>query len=179
MTKRSGVNAAQPTDRAKTMVVEQSPSETPELALARTLLGTDVRHGVVASTYADRLVTMPGEVQPGPMDYAEFVREIAEQAEAGNLGMASRMLAAQAVTLDAMFTELARRTALNVGEHLAAVDRYGRLALKAQANSKAALEALAKFHQPREQTVRHVHVNDGGQAVVADQVHHHGRGPEK
>jgi len=36
------------------------------------------------------------------------------------------------------------------------------------------LEALAKLHQPREQTVRHVHVNEGGQAVIADQFHRHG-----
>jgi hypothetical protein len=38
------------------------------------------------------------------------------------------------------------------------------------------LEALAKLHQPREQTVRHVHVNDGGQAIVADHFHQHTRG---
>ncbi len=31
----------------------------------------------------------------------------------------------------------------------------------------------AKLHQPREQTVRHVHVNEGGQAVIADQFHNH------
>ena len=32
--------------------------------------------------------------------------------------------------------------------------------------------------QPREQTVRHVHVNEGGQAVIADQFHHHAGGKE-
>ena len=45
--------------------------------------------------------------------------------------------------------------------------------MKAQSQSRAALEALARLHQPREQTVRHVHVNEGGQAVIADQVHNH------
>ena len=63
--------------------------------------------------------------------------------------------------------------ALNMGEHLAATDTYARIAMKAQAQSRGALEALAKLHQPREQTVRHVHVNEGGQAVIADQVHNH------
>ena len=33
-------------------------------------------------------------------------------------------------------------------------------------------------HRPREQTVRHVHVNEGGQAVIADQFHHHAGGSE-
>lgn len=55
-----------------------------------------------------------------------------------------------------------------------ATETYARIAMKAQAQSRATLETLAKLHQPREQTVRHVHVNDGGQAVIADQLHHHG-----
>ena len=92
--------------------------------------------------------------------------------------MASHILAAQALTLDNMFTELARRTALNMGDYVNAAERYGRLALKAQSNCRATLETLAKLHQPREQTVRHVHVNEGGQAVIADQFHNHTGGKE-
>ena len=61
---------------------------------------------------------------------------------------------------------------MSMGEYIEASERYMRLALKAQANSRAMLEALAKLHQPREQTVRHVHVNEGGQAVIANQFHH-------
>jgi hypothetical protein len=61
-----------------------------------------------------------------------------------------------------------------MSEYLDAAERYMRLSLKAQTASRATLEVLAKLHQPREQTVRHVHVNDGGQAVVADQFHHYG-----
>ena len=72
-----------------------------------------------------------------------------------------------------MFTEFARRVGINMGQYLEAAERYMRLALKAQGNCRATLEALARLHQPREQTVKHVHVNEGGQAVVADQFHHH------
>ena len=61
---------------------------------------------------------------------------------------------------------------------LQSAERYGRLAFKAQSNCRATLEALAKLHQPREQTVKHVHVNEGGQAVVADQFHQHTGGRE-
>ena len=46
-----------------------------------------------------------------------------------------------------------------------------RLALKAQSACRSTLEALARLHQPREQIVKHVHVNQGGQAVVADHFH--------
>jgi seryl-tRNA(Sec) selenium transferase len=75
-----------------------------------------------------------------------------------------------------MFTELARRAALNMGEYINAAERYGRLALKAQSNCRATLETLAKLHQPREKIVKHVHVNEGGQAIVADVFHHHAGG---
>jgi len=57
-----------------------------------------------------------------------------------------------------------------MGEYPEAAERYMRLALKAQSACRTTLEALARLHQPREQTVKHVHVNDGGQAVVADQI---------
>lgn len=97
---------------------------------------------------------------------------------AGDLTLASRVLASQALSLDAMFTEMARRAANSLGRYPDAVDRYMRLALKAQTACRGTLEALAKLHQPREQTVRHVHVNEGGQAVIADQFHHHTGGQE-
>ena len=100
------------------------------------------------------------------------------KAAEGDLAMVSKILAAQAITLDGMFAELARRAALNMGEYINAAERYGRLALKAQGNCRATLETLSKLHQPREQTVRHVHVNEGGQAVVADQFHNHTGGTE-
>ena len=90
--------------------------------------------------------------------------------------MATRILASQATSLDAMFTELARRASVNMAEYPQAMERYMRLAFKAQSASRSTLEALARLHQPREQTVRHVHVNDGGQAVIADQFHHHDAG---
>jgi len=60
-----------------------------------------------------------------------------------------------------------------MSKYIQAAERYGRLAMKARNNCRATLEALAKLHRPRGQTVRHVHVNEGGQAIVADQFHHH------
>ena len=66
-----------------------------------------------------------------------------------------------------------------MGEYVGAMETYARLALKAQANCRATLEALIRLHQPREQIVKHVHVNEGGQAVVADNFHQHAGGSEK
>tara|TARA_R110002124_G_scaffold183401_4_gene350790 strand:- start:10590 stop:11264 length:675 start_codon:yes stop_codon:yes gene_type:complete len=160
-----------------TLTVERSPDETSAQAVARMVLEPHMRHAVSASSFAGKALGKDFE-GPGLMDYFDHVQALTAKAEAGDLTIVSRMLAAQAVTLDSMFTELARRAALNMGEYFDAAERYGRLALKAQSNSRATLEALAKLHQPREQIVRHVHVNEGGQAVVADQFHQHTGGAE-
>jgi hypothetical protein len=169
MTKSKSTKPARPKD-AVTVVQQEGESEGE--TLARVLLNPYLRHGHTVSVFAGPLLGKSGK-QPDLMDYAKIVKDEALKAEEGQLGSASRFLAAQAMTLDGMFTEFARRAALNMGEYVGATVSYGRLALKAQSNCRATLEALAKLHQPREQTVRHVHVNDGGQAVVADQIHHH------
>jgi hypothetical protein len=176
MTKANLPEKTNPSDPRPALVVKRKPGETDGAAVARTMLEPDVRHGIVASNFAKKIIVT--DAMSGLMDHADHVTAMGDKAAAGDLEMASRMLAAQAVTLDNMFTELARRAALNMADYPDAMDRYGRLALKAQGNCRATLDTLAKLHQPREQTVRHVHVNDGGQAIVADQFHHHARGGE-
>ena len=159
------------------LTVEQTTDETGAQAMARKVLDPGFRHAVTASSFAGKVLGNSIE-RPGLMDYVDHVLKVGGKAEAGDLAIASRLLASQAITLDAMFTELARRAALNMSEYVNAAERYGRLALKAQSNCRATLETLAKLHQPREQTVRHVHVNEGGQAVIADQFHNYTGGKE-
>lgn len=141
------------------------------------MLEPSFRHALSASSFSEQLLGKAAE-RPDLMDYVAYVEKQGENAEAGDVLLASRVLASQATTLDSMFTEFSRRSAINMGEYTDAADRYARLAMKAQANSRATLEALVKLHSPREQTVRHVHVNEGGQAVIADQFHHHTGGNE-
>lgn len=141
--------------------------------MARVMVGPNLRHGIVASNIS---VKMMGQLPGNPQidHYMKAISAKTDKAAKGDMAMASEMLATQAQTLDAIFTEMARRSVINMGDYIKASEVYMRVALKAQANCRATLEALAKLHQPREQTVRHVHVNEGGQAVIADQVHHHG-----
>ena len=157
--------------------VSRGEDETPGFATARSVLAPDFRHAVTATQiHKAQFGGMDGA--PGYGDYADAIRATGDVAANGDLAFASRLLSAQAVTLDNIFTEMARRMAINMAEYLGATETYARIALKAQAQSRATLEALAKLHQPREQTVRHVHVNEGGQAVIADQFHHHTGGQE-
>lgn len=168
---------AKPTSGRRPVAVNAKPNESEAATISRVVTAPFLRHGIVASGIAEKMMgKLPGE--PRFDDYAHAIHDKADETAKGDLAAASEMLTAQALTLDTIFTEMARRSILNMGDYLDASERYMRLALKAQANSRATLEALAKLHQPREQTVRHVHVNDGGQAVIADQFHHHAGGKE-
>lgn len=168
--KRKSAKAAGKADN--TLSVGAQPGEDREHQIAAIAIRPGVRHASLSSTYANQL--FGDSHKPSIERDTKVMGELMSKAEGGDKALASRMLAAQAVTLDAMFTELGRRSAANMGEYIEATDRYMKLALKAQSNCRATLEALTKLHQPREQTVKHVHVNEGGQAIVADQIHQHG-----
>lgn len=73
-----------------------------------------------------------------------------KEVKAGNLGMLERMLAAQAFSLDTMFTDLARRARRQDG--LAQIQTLTGLAFKAQAQCRATIEALAEIKNPKAAT---------------------------
>lgn len=161
-------------EKDNALLVEQHPDETAGAAYARTFLSPNVRHGLVSVSFASKFVGSKDDIPtPALMDCARYVKEQGDKAASGDLDTISRMLAAQALTLDTMFAEYARRASCNMGEYIGAADTYTRMALKSQSNCRATLQVLADLHRPREQIVKHINVNEGGQAVVADQFHNH------
>lgn len=135
-----------------------------------------LRHALIAGAWG--AAGLDG-IEFDPMHSACVLKENADTmiatAGAGSVGMEGPMalLMTQASSLDAIFTELTRRAGLSMGKHPEAFERYMRLALKAQANSRSTLETLARVARGGEQVVRHVHNyidNRGGQAVVAETV---------
>lgn len=156
----------------KTLTVETRKGETAADTMVRVAVSPYLRHGIVAAELSEKMMgVLPGE--PSGTDFGKSIRAFAASTLTGDISLTSELLTAQAISLDVMFTELARRATMNMGDFPLAAERYARLAFKAQSHCRASLEALAKLHQPREQIVRHVHVNEGGQAVVADHFHHH------
>lgn len=95
----------------------------------------------------------------------EVLREKADKVNEGDLSDVEATLTAQAVALDAIFTELARRGALNMGEYLNAAETYLRLALKAQSQCRATLETLANIKNPPVAYVRQANIAHGPQQV--------------
>ena len=76
------------------------------------------------------------------------------------------MLYGQAVALQTIFTSLSRRAALNAGEYINATELYLRLALKAQAQCRATIEALHEMKNPRPVSfVQQANIAHGAQQV--------------
>jgi hypothetical protein len=171
MTKKSAANAAK-SDPDKVLQLTTEPGEADGTRLAK--LGLDPAANAMTTA---RLFTKGtfGELAITAL-YEEMGKAVAA-AKRGDLSRQRAMLAGQSFALNAIFTEMARRAALNMGEYVQTSERYMRLALKAQAQSRATVEALERLIGGREQTVKHVHVdNRGGQAVIADAVHTGGGG---
>lgn len=118
--------------------------KTRERAMAESALNTAVLNASTAQRFASGTF--------GTIDLTESLAVMGEKAarvKAGDLTEAETTLMAQAVALDSIFTELARRAALNMGEFLDATETYLRLALKAQSQCRATLETLAEIKNPR------------------------------
>ena len=94
------------------------------------------------------------------------LRKKAEKVQAGDLSGMESLLVAQAIALDSIFTELARRAALDMGEYINAADTYMRLALKAQSQCRTTVEALAEIKNPRPVAfVKQANIANGPQQV--------------
>lgn len=87
--------------------------------------------------------------ETGIGDLAAVLRERVKSAQDGDLAEFEGMLGAQAYALNAIFLEMTRRAALNMGQHMQATEQYMRLALKAQSQARTTIEALAEVKNPR------------------------------
>ena len=99
-------------------------------------------------------------------DCALSLQSAAGAVSRGDLTIAEATLTSQALALDAIFGELARRASLNLGTRLPVTETYLRLALKAQSQSRATFEALAAIKNPPAVYARQANINNGGQQQV-------------
>lgn len=114
--KKSGLNQLEVTKQSE---------EKEAVALARSVTSPAVRGALTTQAFSKAF---------GETDLTALIEVLAKQSQIvrdGNLVRAESMLITQAHTLVAIFNELARRAASNMGEYLNAMDRYLRLALKA------------------------------------------------
>lgn len=127
------------------------------------------RHAFLQKSVSGQMV---GDNSTTIIDGVDVLEGIDAKIRAGDSSALLSLLTSQALTLDITSTDLFRRAGLT--DDLEHYEKYLRLGIKAQAASRATVEALAKIMRGGEQVVKHVHVYEGGQAVVAGTFNHGG-----
>ena len=145
----------------KTQVIElrQGEDETKEQALAEFQSKSEFLSTAVIESFNVGL----GEdfdFQSNMRVLGKTIREI----QSGDLSKIEEMYISQAVALEAMFASLARRA--KVQDKLLQYDTHMRLALKAQNQSRATLQALVQLKQPSNtQFIKQANIAQGHQQV--------------
>lgn len=155
---------------AKKSSLKKAPTATPAKKAASVAPKTETMrpHQVVLSSNTQNAVGIFSWSKfAGEVELQGLCNDLDEQAakvEAGNMQPVEGMLFRQAKTLETMFTSLARRAANNDGLKQFQVNLT--LALKAQAQCRATLEALAEIKNPRSvQFVKQANMTTGPQQV--------------
>lgn len=155
---KAGLNSG--SSKSNTLKVAEIEGKTPDRVIAEVALSPMALNALTASTFSKGSF--------GELDLTtsvDVLREKTETVNKGDLSGLEATLTAQAVALDAIFTELARRGAMNMGEYLNAAETYLRLALKAQSQCRATLETLANIKNPPVAYVRQANIAHGHQQV--------------
>lgn len=160
---------------AASLPVEVGDGET--LAQKSARLAVD---GVAGNAFLALTFGVPsGMLGPDELgDLHKELKQTVERTKAGGTDQADSLLTAQAVSLNQIFIELARRSALNMGEYPRAAETYMRLALKAQSQCRTTLESLAEIRNPRpvafvkQANIAHGHqqVNNGVQSYSDEEL---------
>lgn len=165
--------------KANTLMSIRPDGKSEERAMAEIGLSA-----VTANASTARIFSRGTFGELGLTEVVAVMREKTEKVQSGDLSDLEATLTAQAATLDAMFNELARRAALNMGEHLNAAEIYLRHAFKAQSQCRSTLEALAEIKNPRPVAfVKQANISHGPQqvnnGVLAGESHTHGNNPNQ
>jgi hypothetical protein len=115
-------------------------------------------------------LALKGVMPPvGPvLDVLALADELEAQSKAateGNLARHEALLTAQAHTLDGLFTQLVVQAEVGSGQSLPRMETYVRLALKAQSQCRATIEALAAMKRPPLVIAQQANVAHGPQQV--------------
>jgi len=103
----------------------------------------------------------------GAVDMVDLIEALGEKVhkiQDGDMMPVEAMLYGQAQALQAIFTNMARRSAINAGEYINASETYMKLALKAQSQCRATLETLAIVKNPMPY-IKQANIANGPQQV--------------
>jgi len=132
---------------------------TKDSSASQSLVALSTRSAMTATTYRS-FATCGDKLEVS--DLVAEMRKAGDEVVAGDLGRVERMLANQAMTLDAIFNNMAQRSARQ--ESFKGIEVLMRLALKAQAQARSSAEALALLKNPQPY-IRQANIAHGPQQV--------------
>jgi hypothetical protein len=147
-------------DKSRNISISDAPDKSRDALIAELALGGIINGATLTVDFS--------KGNYGELSLTECISELGKKVRnvhKGNLQDAETILTAQAFALDAIFTSLARRAQMNMGEYIDAADRYMRLALKAQGQCRATLETLAAIKNPPVVFAKQANIANGPQQV--------------
>jgi hypothetical protein len=146
----------------------ETPDEPPEVTMGKLAAQPFITSALVSAAFS-RYV---GEVDATVLH--NTMKGRAKQVCEGDMRGVEETLLAQAAALNSIFSDLAQRSAQNVGQYMNAMETYMRLALRAQNQCRMTLETLAAIKNPpvvfaKQANIAHGHqqVNNGDAVPVA------------
>lgn len=141
-------------------VIAKQETEAPGVRNAKLALAPSINAAAVIETYQ-------GNIAGKDVDFPALVdglRESFTQSKDGDLSRLENMLIGQATALQSIFVSLARRA--QTQEYLSQYQTYLGMALKAQAQSRATIQAVVELKYPRQVAfVKQANISHGPQQV--------------
>lgn len=157
----SGVTSKPAQQKTTRLLIESPIDETEDEAMARAALTSEFR---ATHTIFDLIQISPFK----DADLTQLSKRLERQTgqlRSGDLSQAESMLAAQAYTLDALFHNLLRRSALNMKNEFNVVERLMKLAMRAQSQCRTTLDSLAAMKKPPPELIKQTNIAHGPQQV--------------
>jgi len=138
---------------------QNSSFKEPDLSL----LAVDaiVQNGLVVEKFI-------GKTMGVKLDIPSLIQNLDEQVsqmKGGDKSKAETLLYSQAMTLNAIFLEMARRAAMNMNDHIHATETYMRMALKAQNQVRLTLETISNLKTPSLVIAKQTNICNGSQQI--------------
>ena len=145
----------------KELRIAMAPDGNPEKVMADLTVSPFLNGGMVVQALTTNLL---GEDATGITEVVESLRDSARKASDGDLSTLEAMLISQATALQTIFASYARRAQIQPQQkHLEA---FMGMALKAQAQSRATIQAVVELKYPKQATfVKQANIAHGPQQV--------------
>jgi hypothetical protein len=148
-------------DDKSVLKVVVHPGQDPDERTAAAVLSPELASTSVATQWCQKI----GGGQLSLSATFQTLKDAAAKVSAGNMSPVEARLLSQATALDVMFAEMSRRAAVNITEYPESFERYMKLALKAQNQSRMTLETLANVKNPPVVYAKQANFANGPQQV--------------